>query len=137
MNHITFLDSADEIQAEQLQGFFVGWKSVPSPEMHLQLLKESSYRVLAMDDEKVVGFITAISDKTLAAYIPFLEVLPDYQKRGIGQELVQRMLVLLEGYYMIDLLCDPELQSFYEHLGMHKADGMRIRRYENQSGLGK
>ena len=135
MNHITFLDSADGIQAEQLQGFFVGWKSAPSSKVHLKLLTESSYRVLAMDGEKVVGFITAVTDKTLAAYIPFLEVLPEYQNQGIGKELVKRMLSKLEDFYMIDLLCDSELQPFYENLGMQEATGMRIRNYKNQNGL--
>lgn len=35
---------------------------------------------------------------------------------------------------MIDLLCDPELQSFYEKLEMHKVSGMCIRHYSNQAG---
>lgn len=135
MKNITFSDSADSIEVENLQGFFIGWDNPPTPETHLELLRESTYRVVALDGEKVVGFITAITDKTLAAYIPFLEVLPQYQKRKIGQELVKHMLVKLEEYYMIDLLCDPELQSFYEALGMQEAQGMRIRNYGSQNGL--
>ncbi len=49
---------------------------------------------MVIDDEngKFVGFITAITDKILSAYIPFLEVLPEYQRQGIGKELVKRML---------------------------------------------
>jgi predicted N-acetyltransferase YhbS len=66
----------------------------------------------------VVGFITAISDGVLSAYIPLLEVLKPYQGQGIGGRLVQRMLDQLNGYYMIDLLCDPELESFYARFGM-------------------
>jgi ribosomal protein S18 acetylase RimI-like enzyme len=135
MDNITFSDSTDSVTQENLQGFFVGWNNPPSSDTHLHILKESTYRILALDGEKVVGFITAITDKTLSAYIPFLEVLPEYQKKGIGQELVKRMLKNLEGYYMIDLLCDPELQSFYEKLGMQKASGMNIRNYKNQRSL--
>jgi hypothetical protein len=30
---------------------------------------------------------------------------------------------------MVDLLCDPELQPFYESLGMHRATGMMVRNY--------
>jgi len=40
----------------------------------------------------------------------------------------------LDGLYMVDLLCDVELQSFYESLGMRPATGMSIRRFELQSG---
>ena len=39
--------------------------------------------MLARDDAgRVVGFVTAISDGVLSAYIPLLEVLPEYQGAG-------------------------------------------------------
>lgn len=133
---ITFTDSARGIRAENLQGFFVGWANPPSPETHLQLLKNSDHIVLALDNEtgNVIGFITAISDGVLSACLPFLEVLPAYQGRGIGRELARRMLEKLHGLYMVDLLCEPELQSFYARFGMRKASGMMIRNYQRQSG---
>ncbi len=68
--------------------------------------------VLAVDGVAVVGFITAISDGLLAAYVPLLEVRPEYRGRGIGSELVRRMVGRLEDLYMVDLVCDPELESF-------------------------
>jgi ribosomal protein S18 acetylase RimI-like enzyme len=81
-----------------------------------------------------VGFITAVSDGVSCAYIPHLEVLPAYQGRGIGSELVRRMLAALGDIYMIDLLCDPAVQPFYERLGMRRWSGMLIRNYGRQSG---
>ena len=92
--------------------------------------------ILAVDDAtgNVVGFITAITDETLFAYIPLLEVLPEYRGRGIGSELVRRMLAKLEGMYAVDLLCDPDVQPFYERLGMMKACGMLRRNPGRQSG---
>jgi ribosomal protein S18 acetylase RimI-like enzyme len=132
---IAYTESTEGILIEHLQGFFVGWKQAPTPEKHLQLLGKSDYVILAKDGEKVVGFITAITDHTLAAYIPFLEVLPEYQNQRIGKELVRRMLEKLQDFYMMDLLCDSELQSFYEQLGMQKANGMMRRNYNTQSGI--
>jgi len=82
----------------------------------------------------VVGFITAISDEVLAAYIPFLEVLPEYQARGIGKKLMENMLSTLGGFYMIDLLCDQDLQEYYEKFNMFRSQGMMFRNYQNQSG---
>lgn len=82
----------------------------------------------------VVGFITAITDHVLSAYIPLLEVLPSYQGQGIGLELVQRMLEKLNSIYMVDLLCDPDLQPFYARAGMQPASGMLVRNYHQQSG---
>lgn len=133
---ISYVDSINSITAERLNGFFVGWKKPPSPETHLQLLKNSDYVILAIDDksDRIVGFITAISDRVLSAYIPFLEVLPHYQYKGIGPELVRRMLEKLADYYMIDLTCDTALQKFYAHFGMIPNTGMMIRNFNRQSG---
>ena len=132
---IAYVDSVENVATENLQGFFVGWPNPPSAETHLKLLASSDRIVLAVDDGtgKVVGFITAISDGILSAYIPLLEVLPAYQKRGIGQELVQRMLGKLKGLYMVDLFCDPELETFYSRFGMRPGFGMMLRNYERQS----
>lgn len=129
--------SLDGISSEMLAGFFVDWPNPPSPQTHLRLLKNSSKLVIAYDVEtnQVVGFITAISDGVLSAYIPFLEVLPAFKNRGIGQELVKQMLTELNDIYMIDLCCDDGLVPYYEKFGMIKANGMLIRNYERQAGI--
>ena len=133
---INYIFTAEGILPEQLKGFFDGWPNPPSPETHLRLLKNSDVIVLAIDQKtkRVVGFITAITDHVLSAYIPFLEVLPEYRGRGIGKELVDFMLARLSNLYMIDLLCDQELQAFYAKRGMFEARGMMMRNYDNQSG---
>lgn len=133
---IRYQDSLKGVAAGRLAGFFVGWPKPPTPVTHLKLLKNSGFVVLAVDagSGKVVGFITAITDKVLSAYIPFLEVLPEYQRRGIGGALVRRMLARLRKAYMVDLICDPALQKFYKKLKMFPASGMMLRAYRNQSG---
>jgi ribosomal protein S18 acetylase RimI-like enzyme len=133
---ITYRNSLQNIPTSNLHGFFVGWPNPPSPETLLRLLKNSNHFVLAEDEETghIVGFITAISDDVLSAYIPFLEVLPAYQGKGIGRELARRMLKKLSGLYMVDLICDADLQPFYERLGMRKGSGMLLRNLERQSG---
>ena len=133
---IKYLYSLDRITAEQLEGFFVGWADPLTPEEHLQALKNSEYLVLAYDTEKekVVGFINALSDEVNFAFIPMLEVLPAYQDQGIGQELMRKMLALLNHLNCIDLTCDQELQPFYERFGMLRSQGMVIRKHLNQRG---
>lgn len=131
-----FVHSASDITADQLHGFFAGWPNPPSPETHLAILQRSDAVVLATDDEtgRVVGFINALSDGVLNAFIPLLEVLPAYQGRGIGSELVQRMLAQLGGLYAVDLMCDTDVQPFYARLGMIAGYGMMLRRYDRQAG---
>ncbi|MEH7483298.1 GNAT family N-acetyltransferase [Neobacillus drentensis] len=127
----------DDITSDMLNVFFVGWLNPPNQQTHLKLLKNSSKVVIAFEEKtnQVVGFITAISDGVLSAYIPFLEVLPQYQNKGVGKELVNRMLKQLEGIYMIDICCDDNLVPFYEKYGMLKSNGMLKRNYKMQSGI--
>lgn len=129
--------SIEGISPDMLQGFFVNWPNPPTLEKHLKVMENSSKVVVAIDESKnkVVGFITAISDGILSAYIPLLEVLPDYKNQGIGKELIRLMLEELGEIYMIDLMCDENLQSYYETFGMFKSTGMIIRNYQSQSGL--
>ncbi len=131
---IRYSNNLENIAPEHLEGFFVGWLNPPTPAKHLEILRGSSHVCLALEDDRVVGFITAISDGILAAYIPFLEVLPKFQSQGIGRELVRQMLERLSSFYMIDLLCDENMKGFYAKCGMLEAGGMIIRNYKRQSG---
>jgi len=128
---IIYMTDIDDISIEQLEGFFVGWRSPLTKRQHYDILRNSNFIVLAYDTEKsrVVGFINALSDNINFAFIPMLEVLPEYQNLGIGTELMKKMLKLLDNIDCIDLTCDIEMQGFYERLDMLKSNGMVIRKY--------
>ena len=128
---IEYTNNINDINESMLQGFFVGWLDAPSPTTHMDILKNSYCVWLAVDTStnKVVGFINATSDGFLSAYIPLLEVLPEYQNKGIGAQLVMRMLESLNHLYMVDLLCDKPLQAYYAKRGMTPATGAIIRNY--------
>jgi len=133
---IVYVDTAEGIGVGALGGgFFAGWPHPPDAETHLRFLRSSAHVLLAIDDATgaVIGFVTAISDGLLCAYIPLLEVLPACQGQGIGTGLMRQMLDRLRVLYMIDLLCDPAMQTFYIHLGMRPATGMTVRNYDRQS----
>ncbi|WP_419962643.1 GNAT family N-acetyltransferase [Psychrobacillus sp. BM2] len=131
-----YKNSTGDISSDMLEGFFVDWPNRPNSQTHLRLLNNSSKVIIAIDDNRnqVAGFITAISDGVLSAYIPFLEVLPEYKNKGIGKELVSRMLKELADIYMIDLCCDDDLVPYYDKFGMTKTNGMVFRNYKMQSG---
>jgi GNAT superfamily N-acetyltransferase len=82
---------------------------------------------VAREADQVVGFINALSDGLLAAYLPLLEVRAEFQGRGIGTELVHRMLDLLGDVYMVDVVCDDDVAPFYERLGLSRLVGMAHR----------
>jgi GNAT superfamily N-acetyltransferase len=118
-------------------GFFEGWPHPPSPSTHLRILRGSAHAIVAVDSDprRVVGFINAISDGVHAAFIPLLEVLPEHRGRGIGRELVRRMMTTLDGHYSIDLICDADVQPFYESVGgWVRTTAMSIRDFNRQAG---
>ena len=126
---IGYTTDLSDLRPEQLTGFFEGWPRPPAPERHLATLRGSYRTVIALDEEAgtVVGFVNAISDGVLSAFVPLLEVLPSYRGRGIGTELVRRLLEELEGLYSIDVVCDEELRPFYERFGMEPLLAMAVR----------
>jgi predicted N-acetyltransferase YhbS len=136
---VRYLDTAADLAPAQLEGFFVGWPDPPTAATLLRILQGSTHVVLAQETladgnpGAVIGYITALSDGLSAAYIPHLEVRPDWQQQGIGQELVRRMLAKLRNIYMIDLVCDPALMAYYERFGFRPYHAMIVRNYERQS----
>ena len=73
---LKYVQTLEGIHPDMLKGgFFVNWPNPPTPETHYQLLKNSYRVVLALDkkSQQVVGFINAISDGVLSAYIPLRE----------------------------------------------------------------
>ena len=108
-------------------GFFEGWATPPTLEEHLRILDRASHLVLAFEGDEVIGFATALSDGVLTAYIPLLEVLPHHRGRGIGTELIRRLLAEIGPLYMVDVMCDDDVFPFYEALGFVQAGGGVIR----------
>jgi ribosomal protein S18 acetylase RimI-like enzyme len=129
---IEYRNSLEDITAEKLCGFFCDWPNPPSKEVHLQILKNSFAFVIAYDnaEERVVGFVNAISDGLISAYIPLLEVLPEFKGQGIGRELIKRIETRLADTYAIDIVCDSAVTPFYTKLGYIELKGMAKRNYD-------
>lgn len=134
---IEYTDKIDSLSAGRLEGFFVGWPEHPDSEAHLRILRGSYAAWLAFDGERCVGFINSLSDGVFYAYIPLLEVLPEYQGKGIGSELVRRMHKTLESMYAIDIVCDESVAPFYEAMELARCVGIIKRNHANQGAAGK
>ena len=129
---VTFLDDFAAVVAlsdKMLTGFFVGWPTPPSPKVLSKLIRNSTYSIVAIDEaqDRCVGYVTALSDGILFGYVSSLEVLPEFQGQGIGQELVARMLKKLSNVYSVDIVCDPDVQPFYEKCGLRRCASMVTR----------
>lgn len=136
LSNITYSTNKNEITSIEAEKFFVGWQNKPSEETLRKSIMNADYVVLAIDKshKKLIGYITAISDNVLSAYIPFLEVEKKYRGQGIGRTLVEMMVKQLDSLYMIDIVCDKKLAGFYEEAGFQSWHAMIKRNYPNQSG---
>ena len=126
---ICYTDSIEHVTPGHLVGFFHGWRFRPTPDAHLEILRHSDHRVLAVHrpSGKVVGFVTAVTDGVLTAHIPYVEVLLPFRGHGIGRELVRRMMTKLADFYTVSLVCGVGLQEFYAEFGMSSANAMLLR----------
>ena len=117
---VDYRDDVSTLTADRLRGgFFEGWPDPPTPEGHLRHLRGCETVLFAEDPATgdVVGFVSVLGDGGTVAFISLLEVLPAWRGRGIGSELVRRVLDRYRDRYAIDLVCDDGVVPFYERLG--------------------
>jgi ribosomal protein S18 acetylase RimI-like enzyme len=123
---IEYRDVSDAIDLRQLAHLFesVGWQHrTRDPQRLAQMVRGSMYDVSAFDGGALVGYARAISDGAFNAYVSTVAVLPAYQRRGIGRELVRR---LVEGrdHIQFVLHADPDVHPFYARCGFRPATDM-------------
>ena len=109
---------------KQLQELFlsVEWSSGHFPDKLVVAMKNFETVYSAWDGDKLVGMVCAMDDGIMTAYVHYLLVHPDYQLKGIGKELVERVKTHYKDYLRIVVVAyDAELK-FYEYCGFEKAD---------------
>lgn len=115
-----------EFKAEQLKELFqsVGWVSADYPNKLVKALANSDTVISAWDKEKLVGLINVIDDGALTAYAHYLLVDPDYQGKGIGTELIERIKLRYKDYLYLLLIAENKgLVEFYKQRGFQVENG--------------
>ncbi|MCL4561994.1 MAG: GNAT family N-acetyltransferase [Chloroflexi bacterium] len=96
-------------------------------------IEKSWCTIAAYDDKRLVGFGRVVTDG-LHAMIYEVIVDPIYQKRGVGTQLVTRLIDRCQMAQIrdIQLFCAPGKEPFYQKLGFVRrpqdAPGMDYRR---------
>lgn len=81
---------------------------------------EASYQVLfTFDSDRLIGLVRALCDGEYQAAVYDLVLLPEYQGRGIGSEMM-RMLCARLPVENIILYAVPGREGFYDRLGFKK-----------------
>lgn len=112
----------DNISLEKLTNLYknVGWTGYTNhPEIMAKLLSGAFLYISAWDGNELVGLIRAIGDGCYILYIQDLLVHPDYQRKGIGLTLMNRMLEIAKEMRQIILSTDNTEQTiqFYRSMG--------------------
>lgn len=96
----------------------VGWNRMERDLRDPRL--SAMHHLCAYDGETLVGYAATVTNAVTDAYIQDVIVRPAYQHRGIGTQLMSRMLSQLEaeGIYMVSVIYGEEaLRPFYERFG--------------------
>ncbi|MFD1956012.1 GNAT family N-acetyltransferase [Paenibacillus thailandensis] len=100
----------------------VGWGTVDR-EMAEQSLARSIYGVIVLFGGDVVGMGRIVGDGAMYFYIQDVAVLPEHQKRGIGDMIVRRLLDFItsnkrnDGNAFVGLFASRGNDTFYERFG--------------------
>ncbi len=81
------------------------------------MLKNANLTITAWDGETLVGISRSLTDFAYVAYLADLAVDQEYQRSGIGKQLIEETKARLGPECMIVLLAAPKANEYYEHIG--------------------
>ena len=87
-----------------------------SADSHRQAFEASHTAIFAKSGEQLIGFGRALSDGQYQAALYDLAVLPDYQGKGVGSEIIRRIVSEL-CHCNIILYASPGREGFYRQHG--------------------
>jgi len=101
-------------------------RPVDDRERMSQMLSQANLVVTAWDDEKLVGISRSLSDYCYCTYLSDLAVRAEYQKNGIGKELI-RLTREAGGRATVFLFSAPGAVDYYPHIGFQAGKGFLLR----------
>jgi predicted N-acetyltransferase YhbS len=112
-----------KIEAHQLAELFES-SGIKRPLDDLNRLKRmidhANLTITAWDGEKLVGVARAFTDFSYCCYLSDLAVEKEYQKLGIGHELVNEVLKQIGEESNLLLLAAPETMDYYPKIGFDR-----------------
>ncbi len=97
----------------------VGWNRMEKE--YANPLMTSYCHIAVYEKEELIGYVDCVSNGVTDAYIQDLMVHPDYQGKGVGTELMNRMIAYLKEkrIYMISVVFEESLKPFYAKFGFY------------------
>jgi len=95
-------------------------RPVDDPGRMKRMMASANLVICARDGERLVGIARALSDFSYCCYLSDLAVDPDYQRQGIGQELIRLVGMAIGDESMLLLLSAETAHAYYPHIGFEK-----------------
>jgi len=87
-----------------------------------RMIDNADVNISAWDGERLIGIARGITDFSYCCYLSDLAVCKEYQKTGIGTELVERLREHLGEEVSLLLLSAPTAMEYYPRIGFEKTD---------------
>jgi len=92
-------------------------RPVDRPDIFEGMLKNANLTLTAWSGKRLVGIARTLTDFTYVAYLADLAVDVEFQKQGIGKQLIEETRQRLKPECMIVLLAAPAANEYYPKLG--------------------
>ena len=124
---IVFNDTEKNLPSEQIHKLFVavGWSDGSETSDMIKNYNipfaNSTLVISAWENERLIGAVRVLSDKMFRSIIYDLLVLPEFQNKGIGKELIKRCIGHFpDSEWLVGTT--EKISGYYEKIGFKRVD---------------
>jgi ribosomal protein S18 acetylase RimI-like enzyme len=118
---------ADEFVAVLKESTLASRRPVEDADRIESMCRNANLVVTARQNGKLIGVARCITDFVYCTYLSDLAVSQDYQRMGIGRELIRRVKLEVPETLII-LLAAPRAMEYYPAIGMKRHEGAFVLR---------
>jgi len=120
-NNITWENDTETLNYKELSNLY---KIAPlgnkSPELLEKVFINSMFKYFLYDDKKLIGAGRALADGADCSYICDVAIHPNYQGKGLGKKIIEKLIEDSKEHKKIVLYAVPSKEPFYAKFGFAK-----------------
>lgn len=123
MRGITYKNTHN-FSKKQLEELFlsVNWSSGKYPEKLVISMRNFNTVFSAWKEDELIGLVSVMDDGIMNTYINYILVKPEYQLKGIGKNLIEKVKNHYKDYKRITAITMAKDSKFYEYSGFEKRE---------------
>ncbi len=109
--------SVEDFKTVLIESTLADRRPVNEPGRLLNMVKQGNLIITAREQGKLIGVSRSLTDFSFCTYLSDLAVIKEFQKKGIGKELI-RQTKLAAPLAKLILLSAPDAIPYYTKIGM-------------------